>query len=295
MKVPANLRVGVCSHAGLVRAGNEDDYLLAAGGPGGPFLGAIADGMGGLAGGAEASRTALRALGQCVLDGSSRASLADRMREGFAAASERVLAASREVPALRDMGTTMTALCLADGALAIGHVGDTRAYRRRGGALTALTEDHAVRQPDNLLTRCIGAGQATVEADLQTVDVAVGDRFLLVSDGVWGVLPRSQLARLCEHESAQAVAESLVAEALLLGGPDNATVVVIDVLSTEAASSAEVDLPRDERPDDRRLWPRAQSLRPPLWPWFVLLLAAALLVRAGLRAWFGAGAGGAWF
>jgi hypothetical protein len=134
-----------------------------------------------------------------------------------------------------------------------------------------------------------------VEADLRTVEAQAGDRFLLVSDGVWSVLSPALLVRLCERPKAQEVAEALVAEALLAGGPDNATAVVIDVLGPDAGTQFEVELPRDERPDDRRLWPRAQSLRPPLWPWFVLLFAIVLLVRAALRSWLGVGAGAGWF
>ena len=81
MKAPAGLRVGVCTHTGLVRGANEDDYLLATPNQvaGAAFLAAVADGMGGAAGGAEASRTALRALGAKLLDGDPAAA----MREGF--------------------------------------------------------------------------------------------------------------------------------------------------------------------------------------------------------------------
>lgn len=286
MKMPAGVSVGACSHTGLVRSSNEDDYLLGALPAPGPFLAAIADGMGGMAGGAEASRTALRALGACVLDGTSRTSLPQRVRDGFAAASARVFDAAAAVPALRDMGTTMTALCLADGTATVGHVGDTRLYRRRDGACEQLTTDHAVREPDNLLTRCIGVGNVNTEVDHAEFDVRSGDRFALVSDGVWSVLPAAVFARLLEREAPQQAAEALVAEALAAGGPDNATVLVVDVNQAPAGAAAvEADLPREERPDDRRLWPRAVSLRAPVWPWLLFLAAAVLLLHAGLRWW----------
>ncbi|MBL8752168.1 MAG: serine/threonine-protein phosphatase, partial [Planctomycetes bacterium] len=266
--------------------GNEDDYLLAGGGAAGTFLCAIADGMGGLAGGAEASRTALRAFGQCVLDEHAAPALAARLHEGFAAAVLRVHEASVAVPALRDMGTTLTALCFHGGEVALGHVGDTRAYRLQGAKCEQISTDHAVRQPENLLTRCIGAGQDSVAADVATFGCGPNDRFLLVTDGVWSVLPAGVLAKLGGRGTPQEAAEALVAEALAAGGPDNATAVVVAVVGTAGAGEADVALPRDERPDDRRAWPRPQSLRGPLWPWALLAVATVVGVHAALR-WSG--------
>lgn len=286
MKTPAHVRVGVCSHTGLVRASNEDDYLLASLPAPGPFFAGVADGMGGLAGGAEASRTALRAAATCVLDGGSKVPLPQRVLEGFAAAGRRVADASHAVPALRDMGTTLTVLCLHDGQAIVGHVGDTRLYRIRAGHVEILTTDHAVREPDNLLTRCIGAGHAAVEADHAAFPAAPGDRFVLVSDGVWSVLSEAVFQRLATKEAAQAAAEALVAEALSQGGPDNATAVVVDVVAAAAKDVVAWELPRGERPDDRVLWPRAHSLRPPLWPWLLWCAGAVLVGHAVLR-WCG--------
>jgi serine/threonine protein phosphatase PrpC len=296
MKVPSHLQVGACSHTGLVRANNEDDYLLGGLPAPGPFFAAIADGMGGLAGGAEASRTALRAAAAAVLDGASKVPLPQRVLDGFAAASARVFDASNAVPALRDMGTTLTTLCLADGSAIVGHVGDTRLYRVRAGRCERLTEDHAIRQPDNLLTRCIGAGHASVEADHAVLPVVVGDRFVLVSDGVWGVLPEPVFVRLAGRGTPQTAAEALVGEALALGGPDNATAVVVDVGAAAGETSVDCELPRDERPGARAAWPRPRSLRAPFWPWLLWLAGAVAAAHAvlrwsgferGLLAWFG--------
>ena len=287
MKVPAGFDVGVCSHTGNVRGNNEDDYFLGAA-PDGAFLCAIADGMGGVAGGAEASRTALWALGTAVLDGASLVPYEQRVREGFAAASVRLFDAAAAVPALRDMGTTLTALCFFDGTVRLGHVGDTRVYRLRGGGCEQLTTDHAVREPSNMLLRCIGGGQATTEVDQAEWKTEPGDRFVLVTDGVWAVVPVDALPNLAAGQAPQAVAETLVAAALAAGGPDNATAVVVDVLAATAApANREVDLPRDERPGDRDQWPKPASLRPPVWPWALLTLALLWLVHAGLRSAFG--------
>lgn len=281
MKAPAGLRVGACTHTGLVRGANEDDYLLAT--PtqvqGSAFLAAVADGMGGAAGGAEASRTALRALGSVLLDGDP----ADAMRAGFERAAERVAEAADAVPALRDMGTTLTALYLGDGSGCVGHIGDTRLYRLRGDALEVLTEDHSLKQGGSLLTRCIGAGQRDSEADCEAFEVAAGDRFLLCTDGVWNVVSEEALAQGAAARDPQRAAEKLVRAALDEGAPDNATVVVVDVVDPRLSEERELDLPRHERPDARSLWPAAGSLRAPAWPWVLLLPAVGLLVWAVLR------------
>jgi protein phosphatase len=292
VKVPARFQVGACSHPGQVRSHNEDDYLVGTLPGERALLAAIADGMGGLAGGAEASRTALRALAGAVLDGGSDAPVDLRLRAGSVAAAARVRDAAAAVPALRDMGTTLTALCCADDRLHLVHVGDTRAYRLRGGGCEQLTEDHAVRQPDNLLTRCIGAGQPSLPLDEASLDLQVGDRLLLVSDGVWSVVAADEFGRLAALVPPQAAAEALVKAALRAGGPDNATAVVVEVASAAAAAGAplrDVDLPRHERPDERQLWPAARSLRPPHWPWW--LLAAAVVVVADVACRLAGGPG----
>lgn len=294
MKVPAGLAVGVCSHTGLVRGGNEDDYLLAAcPGPDGPtFVAAIADGMGGSAGGAEASRTALRALAACLCDaGAQRLAGDDAMRRGFAAAGARVFEAATAVPALRDMGTTLTALLLAGGAAAFGHVGDTRLYRVRGARCEPLTSDHSVQQGDGMLTRCIGGGQRECEFDVGPLPVVARDRFVLVTDGVWGVVPPPRFAALIARGEPQQVAEQLVREALAGGGPDNATALVVDVLDpTLAGASIDVELPRHERPEPRAWWPKPVSLRAPVLAWLLLAVALLALAWVGLR-WVGVDVG----
>ena len=287
MKLPSGVAVGVCSHTGLVRGSNEDDYLVAAlpVTNGVRFLVAIADGMGGVAGGAEASRTALRALGASVLDSVSAAG--DRMRDGFHSASQRVFEASTAVPALRDMGTTLTALYLESGRAAVGHVGDSRLYRVRSGRSEGLTEDHAAQAGESLLTRCIGGGQLECEIDQLAFDVEAGDRFVLVTDGVWNVVPDAEFAQLVNADEPQSVAERLVQAALKHGGPDNATVLIVDVHDPALADvSVDRDLPRHERPEPRWLWPQPVSLRQPLWPWLLLAVAGVVLLHAALQ-WAG--------
>ncbi|MCR9247149.1 MAG: protein phosphatase 2C domain-containing protein [bacterium] len=286
MNVPAAFALGSASHTGHVRVNNEDDYLLGAllQPAGELLLCAVADGMGGAAGGAEASRAALRGLGTTVLDDESREPLAERLDGGFRAAAARVHEQALAVPALHDMGTTLTVLCLTPGRATVGHIGDSRLYRVRGGQAEQLTDDHALRVPTNVLTRCIGGGQAECEPDFHGFDTLVGDRFLLLTDGVWAVLADADVGRIAAAGAPQLAAEALVAAALGAGGPDNATAIVVDVTATAPSErSRAIELPRDERPDARSVWPRAESLRPPVWPWLAFAAALLLILAVGLR------------
>jgi serine/threonine protein phosphatase PrpC len=287
MKVPARFRVGVCSHAGLVRSVNEDDYLLASAASPDFLFAGVADGMGGLAGGAEASRTALRAIAAEVLESAAGGDVAAAVAAGFAAAARRVAETSATVPALREMGTTATVLCVRGDSAHVGHVGDSRLYRLRAGAIERLTQDHVVRAPDNRLSRCIGAGRSEVQVDQVASPTAAGDRFVLLSDGAWGALADGVVLRLAGRGDAGAAAEALVAHALAAGSSDNATAVVVDVAAAADAAGdgfATVALPRDERPDDRSLWPRAGRLPGTAAAWALLAAGALLALHAALRA-----------
>lgn len=286
MRVPAGLRVGAATHTGSVRLHNEDDYLLGTVGKGEDalLLAAVADGIGGAAGGAEASRTAVHGLAATVLDASSDAPAEQRLRSGFAAASARLREQAGLMPSLREMGTTLTALLLRGEEVVVGHLGDTRLYRLRGGELEQCTVDHAAREPDNVLLRWLGAHQ-DADADFRSLDTAPGDRWLLLSDGVWSVVPDADLRRLAMTGAPAQAAANLVARALDRGGPDNATAVLIEVVVSER-DEQKVELPRDERPRNRDRWPRPRSLRAPVWPWLMLgsalLLGGELLLR---RVW----------
>lgn len=283
MKLPPGIALGVATHTGLVRSTNEDDYLIAAGGFDGSLLCAIADGMGGAAGGAEASRSALRAFSVAVLEPDAVASPESRIATGFAAACRRVHVQASSVPALADMGTTLSAVLLAGEAAHLGHVGDTRVYRLRGGELVQLTQDHALREPDNLLTRCIGGGQANETPDIGSVQLQRGDRLLLASDGVWSVVPAPLLTRALATAEPQSAADQIVRAALAAGGPDNATAIVMAIGDSKAAVA--VDLPREELARVVELTRTARSLRRPAWPW-LLLLVAMLLALVALARWY---------
>ena len=144
MRHLANVEVGVATHTGRVRRTNEDDFLLCAPPTDaemarGGWVVAIADGMGGAAGGAEASRTAGRAavrpfLGAPDSNGNGTPPLA-RMIEGFRSAATEVYTLSQENPNLRGMGTTLTVVNLLTDRMVLGHVGDTRCLLLRNGQL----------------------------------------------------------------------------------------------------------------------------------------------------------------
>lgn len=282
MRIPSRFRVGASTHTGLVRGANEDDYLvLAPEARGETMLVAVADGMGGVAGGTEASRSGLRGLAAHLVS-SSGAEASDALRDAFAAAHARVREQAELVPALRDMGTTLTALWFERDRVHVGHVGDTRAYRLRGGELERLTTDHAAKEHRNQLLRCIGGGMPVEPPDLAVLDLAVGDRFLLCSDGLWGVVPEARVRDLLlPTRGVGASAEALVAAALAFGGPDNATAVVVDVVDG-TAEPVEVDLPSEEA-SRRGDLDRSTGALPPRWPLPVLVLALGVLGAAIAR------------
>jgi protein phosphatase len=288
MKVPAGCRIGVATHTGRVRTHNEDDFLVGTLDSVAPprLLVAIADGMGGVAGGADASRLALRAFASAVLDGAAATDLAQLGRDGCTAAARRIAEQADATPALRGMGTTLTAVVVCGDRAQLVHVGDSRLYRRRAGALQRLTTDHAVREPDNRLLRCVGGGSRVCVPDLAEVELRPGDRLLLCTDGVWSVVPDELLQAKLGGAEPQAVAEAVVAEALARGGPDNATAMVLEVTGTGTGCLA-VELPRGERPGRRADWPPAAPLRAPRWPWWVLAVALAAGL-AWLRQFLGA-------
>jgi serine/threonine protein phosphatase PrpC/serine/threonine protein kinase len=127
--------------------------------------------------------------------------------------------------------TTLTALVLRGQSYALAHVGDSRAYLLREGQTTQLTADHAVNHPDlkHQLLRAVGAEDRVV-VDYQQGDLLVGDVFILLTDGVHGVMPARRLKVFARTESAQAMSESLVEAAIQAGTADNATALVIRVL-----------------------------------------------------------------
>lgn len=239
------------SDRGRVRPANEDSCLEA------PERGlfAVADGMGGHAGGEVASRIAVETLDRL---GSGRPTPSEEwMRQAIAEANRAILEQAARSAALRGMGTTLTAVVVGEaGRATIGHVGDSRAYLLRSGRLALLTCDHTVAQRyvdegrlgpvearvhpmRHLLTRALGA-RRRVEADVVKTELEPGDLLLLCSDGLTGMVPDADLeALLSRGEPLPELARRLVEAANLRGGEDNVTVVLVRFMGEAQLSDEE--------------------------------------------------------
>ncbi|MBT9492965.1 MAG: bifunctional protein-serine/threonine kinase/phosphatase [Paucibacter sp.] len=154
--------------------------------------------------------------------------------------------------------TTLSAVVLRGHSYTIAHVGDSRIWLLRGGELTQLTQDHALDQADfNRLTRAIGLDDS-VRVDYAQGELRAGDRLILTSDGVHGVLRRKRMLALASEGEAQACADALVQAALAAGGHDNATALVLQVHGLAPGQYADVmkaaqrlPAPHKLRPGDR--------------------------------------------
>ena len=227
------------SHKGMIRENNEDSmFPSAAGESDGPAILMVADGMGGHVAGEVASRLAVNAASSAEVDDPG-----DRVAFANRAIREEV---ARQ-PDLDGMGTTLTLVELRPDATArIGHVGDSRAYAYSVGELVQLTEDHTVAAemvnlgeltPENalnhpqshMLTRCLGLTRF-VNVDETTLDLEVGDRLLLCSDGLSSMVKDKRIAEILGTESLEDTVWKLIDEANGAGGVDNITVIVIEVV-----------------------------------------------------------------
>jgi PPM family protein phosphatase len=226
------------THTGLVRGKNEDS------GYAGDWLFAVADGMGGHVGGEIASSTVITSLSQHDVQVPAR-QLASTLGAAVQEANVAIRQRTDANPALRTMSTTLTAMLWSGYAFALAHAGDSRAYLLRGGELTRLTEDHAMQNlvsgvPDAVapvMTRYLD-GRPDRSPDLMYSTAAPGDRYLLCSDGLSSVVPLPAIRDFLADGGAGDVAEHLVNSAIGGGGPDNITVIVIDVITEPAVSGA---------------------------------------------------------
>ena len=235
------LRSGSATDVGRVRTVNQDIPLER------PNLYAVADGMGGHAGGEVAARVAVEALEQAF----ERAPTSDGLRRAFSEANTAIWQESQANLDLRGMGTTLTAVALVgspDGhdVLALGNVGDSRAYVFSDGQMFQVTDDHslaeermrqgemteaeaAIHPQRHILTRALGVS-TEVEADMWELHLRTGDRLLLCSDGLSNEVGTDEMAEILEEvDDPGEAAHRLVEVANEHGGSDNITVVIVDV------------------------------------------------------------------
>lgn len=229
----SHVEMGCASDVGRVREQNEDSFH--ADDRAGLFL--VADGMGGHAAGEIASSLATRSVVERMSEASGGAStgeLRDRLGSAIRAAGRRIWEEGRQHPDRRGMGTTLTALLLGNDTAILGHVGDSRAYRYRGGELEQLTEDHSLHPGSSVLTRALGTEERT-RPDLAEHEARPGDLFLLASDGLTDEVSDALITEILGRSGAESgdedpagrAARELVDAALSAGGRDNVTVVVI--------------------------------------------------------------------
>jgi protein phosphatase len=217
---------------GRQRSANEDSFFVRA-----PIF-AVADGMGGAQAGEVASKAAADAFDRDLPSGRPESFL----RETIEAANRTIHELARDDPSRTGMGTTITAVVVdsVGEEVAIGHVGDSRAYRLRGGKLERLTRDHSLVEEmrrkgqitdaqaedhpqRSIITRALGP-EPEVEVDVQTVAAGPGDVFLICSDGLTTMLGEDQIAKLlADAGSMEAAVRALVDEANRAGGRDNIT------------------------------------------------------------------------
>ncbi len=243
------LRYAARSDRGLIRGNNQDSVYA------GPRLLAVADGMGGHAAGDLASKVVIAAL-EHLDDDTPTGDMLQSLRQAVFDGSEHLREVIREAPQLEGMGTTLTAILFAGGRLALCHVGDSRAYLLRDGEMSQITHDDTFVQtliddgrltPEeanyhpqrSLLLRALN-GQ-DVEPDLSMREARAGDRYLLCSDGLSGVVSEETLEDALKDPDPQSTADRLVELALRSGGPDNITVIVADVVEDGGLGTALID------------------------------------------------------
>ncbi|GAB3803539.1 PP2C family protein-serine/threonine phosphatase [Micromonospora zhanjiangensis] len=235
------LRSAAVSDRGLVRSGNQDSVHA------GPWLIAVADGMGGMAAGDLASAITIEAIAGLDVPTPDDA-LVVALQGAIEVASTRIREAVEEDGSRQGMGTTLTALLFSGTGTcaALAHIGDSRAYLLRDGALTQITRDDTFVQllvdqgvitPEQasshprraVVTQALQGD--TVNTAFNTVVPRAGDRWLLCSDGLSNVVRADTLAEvLTGNPDLDACARRLIDLALRAGGPDNVTVVVADVV-----------------------------------------------------------------
>jgi protein phosphatase len=303
------------SDRGLVRSNNQDSVYA------GPRLLALADGMGGHAAGEVASKVVIAALAP-LDDDEPGDDLLGQLRDAVVSGNGAISELVASDPDLDGMGTTLTAVLFAGSKLGLVHIGDSRAYMVRGGELSQIThddtfvqslidegritEEEAANHPQrSLLLRALTGHE--VEPSLAVREARAGDRYLLCSDGLSGVVSEETIAEALRIADPQQCADRMIELALKGGGPDNVTVIVADVVDVEfgedapivagaagngdehpqpdsaaaRASAATMPRPQQQRFEDTAPPPEPRSRRRWLGPLVAVCAVAVVLVAAG--------------
>ncbi|TNC27311.1 PP2C family protein-serine/threonine phosphatase [Amycolatopsis alkalitolerans] len=242
------LRYAARSDRGLVRSSNQDSVYA------GPRLLALADGMGGHAAGEVASKVVIASLAP-LDDDEPGDDLLSQLREAVSGGNAAISELVANDPDLDGMGTTLTAMLFSGSRLGMVHVGDSRAYLLRNGQFSQITRDdsfvnelleqgritadQAATHPQrSLLLKALTGHE--VEPSLTVREARAGDRYLLCSDGLSGMVSDETLAEAIQIPDPQDCADRMIELALKGGGTDNVTVIVADVVDVDFGEDAPI-------------------------------------------------------
>ena len=258
------IRIIWSTDVGRVRKSNQDSVIIGNG------LAGVADGMGGH----NAGEVASGGLRDGLLEETEGMSPdKDTLEKAVKAVNLRLFNRQEEDASLTGMGTTLTVLWPSDNEMIIAQVGDSRAYLIRDGKMTRMTEDHSmvadmvrrgilteeqasVHPMRNYITRAVGTDEE-VDVDIYTEKRAAGDRWLICSDGLYGMMTRAALEELAATEDPEEAAEKLMQTAMENGGRDNISMVLLlddtgaaDAAGPEADPDAGEAVPAETLPAD---------------------------------------------
>jgi protein phosphatase len=243
-------RTVAVSHVGKIRSNNQDS------GYAGHDLFVVADGMGGHAGGDVASAIAVNRIREADKPYDTAKDAEFALQSALIAANSLLAETVFEHPELTGMGTTVSAIIRVGDQIALAHIGDSRIYLFRDGELKQVSTDHTfvqrlvdsgriteeeamVHPRRSVLMRVLGDVDASPEIDTWILDTKPGDRWLICSDGLSGVVKHDDLATaMASTSSPKQVAEKLLRESLDAGAPDNVTVVILDITENAEADRA---------------------------------------------------------
>jgi len=256
----SDIQIGAATHAGKAHAENQDafyfyppgDSLCSSKG----ILMAIADGMGGHAGGATASKMAIDILSNEYYNSVNNPDPLEALKDAFVKANRSILERSQNDDDLAGMGTTLTAIVIKEDKYFFGHVGDSRGYIIDQDSIIQFTKDHTlanslfeagvIKEKDaskgftegNLLTKAIGLkANVIVDVPHSYLTIEKNQRILLCSDGLYKVVPESEIQKMVnQYRSLRKVCEKLIEKANFYGGPDNITVLIASMGDRKAKS-----------------------------------------------------------